>query len=269
MKLLTALLWVLILGPTVTSDIFGQTYSDLGLVLRGRLSEGKATHQKGAVIWSGKLLMEFENTSNKPIILINPSLEFGTGLSKAEFYFSGTDRREGKYSEVKDALGFEKELKLSHSQSENFRSIAGLFDSERPPDNLTVVLAPHSTLSFIDKLEIKQKYSIEKKEDYVKTVVWEGMTDWYRDGRYQIGMALGDAGNFRLTYQFSLTPFTDSPDLLEKISFRWKKYGQIPMSQDGTYRIVSELITIRRDFEKTDWPEESRHWKLQFPFYTF
>lgn len=266
------LLWVLLLGLAVSSDTFGQTYSDLGLVLRGRLSEGKATHQKGRVLWSGKLLMEFENTSNKPIILINPSLEFGTGLSEVEFYFSGTDRREGNYREVKNVLGFEKKITPTASQSENFRSIAGLFDSERPPDNLTVVLAPHSTLFFLDKLEIKQPYSLPKRETYLgngSVLTWEGSADWFRDVPYQIGLALGDADNFRLTYEFSLMPFTDTPDLLEKISGRWRKYGQIPMSQNGTYRIISEPITTHRDFEKIDWPEDTRPLKLRFPFYTF
>ncbi len=248
----------------------GQTSADLGLVLRGRLSEGKATHTKGQVLWSGKLLMEFENTGSTPIILIDPRLSFGTGLSKLEFYFSPIDAARGP---VSDKLGFTKIIRPNLSQSGNLRSIASLFDTEKPPDNLTVILEPRASLPFEDNLEIIQKYSLIKNAYGDNGHSWEGSAGWFRDasGDYinQIGLALGEARYVRLTYEFSVDSYTDSSGLLDTISARWKKYGWIPMNQSGVYQIVAEPLLFGRGFEKVGWPESPGGFKPAFPSYRF
>jgi len=251
---LTLLTFVVI--GTVT--VFSQTASDLGLSARGRLSEGKAIHSKGQVVWSGKLLMEFENKGSKPIILIDPRLALGTGLSKLEFFFGERNERS---SEVKARLGFTKSLAATTSQSENLRSLANLFDSERPPDNLTVILEPGSAITFEDDLEINQKYSPIKDDGKEGGVSWEGGAGWFKDavGSYvrQIGLPVGDAGYVQATYEFAITSVTESPDLLDKLRRRWKKYGELPMNQSGVYQIITEPIRTYKGFEKIDWPTRS------------
>jgi len=242
----------------MSSATFAQTSTELGLVLRGRLSEGKAIHSKGQVLWSGKLLMEFENKGTKPVILIDPRLALGTGLSKLEFFFG---ERDARTSELRPRLGFTKVLPATPSQSENLRSLANLFDSERPPDNLTVILDPGSTITFEDKLEIAQKYSPIKDGDLVVGVSWEGAAGWFKDATgsfvHEIGLPLGDAAYVRATYQFPIISVTESPDLLDRLQSRWKKYGQLPMNQSGVYEVIAEPIRTYKEFEKIDWPTRS------------
>ena len=215
------------------------------------------------MIWSGKLRMEFENKGSKPIILINPSLSFGTGLSKVEFYFSGTSRKEG-YKKLENALGFTKVIQASEEQRAALRSLSDLFDANQPPDNLVVILKPGETLQFEEPLEISQKYAFLEAKSLIgeRGVSWEGSTGWYTEGEWgdyvrQLGLPLGRADQIKLTYEFPVTLFSDAADLFDKLNNRWKKYGQLPLDHSGGYVIVSEPILPKQAYEKIGWPEDS------------
>lgn len=255
--------------------IYAQKQSDIGLILRGQLSDGKARHEKGKVIWSGKLIMEFENTGDQPIILINPNYAFGTGLSRVEFVFqkSGTSK-EGE----EESVGWVKDITPTEAQADALKYSVGLFDTPKPPDNLTLILSPGSKLTFEENFEYEQKYLFKERNDAQMrndpVFIWEDAAASYKDDGnwpYQSGLGLGDARFMKLTYRYTLAKFTSvAPDFLEKLASRWSPSGRIPVNESGDYFLIAEPISIQRKFEKVDWPKDTRTGlKFFFPWYVF
>ena len=99
-----------------------------------------------------------------------------------------------------------------------------------------------------------------------RALAWEGSTDWFQDpdwNPYEVGLALGQADFVRLTYEFPVGLFSDSPELFDKLNHRWKPFGQFPLNQSGAYQIVAEPIPVKKGFEKIGWPE-ARPFSLNF-----
>lgn len=279
MKPLLLLGFLLLLSPLSSG---AQNQKEIGLVLRGQLSGGKATYENGKVVWSGTLTMEFVNKGSKPVVLINPNYAFGTGLSRVEFVFQYGKSRDG-YSKVggEEAVGWTKVTSASEQETDALKSSFGILDSPKPPDNITLVLAAGSTISFEEVFSFEQKITVLDPEIARETkrasLMWEDAADWFKesegypDSSRQIGLGLGDARHIKLTYKFSLAESTTAaPEALEKLAARWKNFGAMPLDANGDYFVVSEPIVINRDFEKVNWPEDRRTGlKFWFPFYTF
>lgn len=253
----------------IRSQAEAQERSPGTLALKGRLSEARGVHKPGRVAWSGLLLLEFENKGRGPLILINPKLSFGTGLAKMEFLFSG--RTTGK--SINDALIFRKAFEPSSAERETLASLLGLLKAEHPDDNLTVIVAPGSSFQLEQPFEIVQTYSHVNAEGFAteRTLKWEGDSDWFVDSEIlpqQVGLAIGEAVSLRVTYEYAVSKYAESPDLLDILNQRWKKYGEFPLDRSGNYRFVSEMIPMKRSFEKVDWPTDTRR-GLIFTYYSF
>src|SRR4029079_12715112 len=80
-----ALFTAFILAPNV---VLGQSASEIGLVLNGgpspsvRPCDGKKDKQDCL-----RFKMVFENRGKEPAIIINPTLNYGTGIKEVRFYY--------------------------------------------------------------------------------------------------------------------------------------------------------------------------------------
>jgi hypothetical protein len=89
--------------------------------------------------------MQFENKGQEPVILINPTLAFGTGLKDVRFFFRAVYKN-GKSLATKSSL---KIVETSSDQAkDNFKSLAEYFEGPEPPENMTVIIKPGETFPF-------------------------------------------------------------------------------------------------------------------------
>jgi hypothetical protein len=166
--------------------------------------------------------MNFENKGNQRVILINPTLGYGTGLKEARFSFSGLDV--DKPSAISRGV---KSFELTGVKQTSFGAMADLFDDAKPPQNFTIVLDPGESYPFREAFDIEIPSNAKQRQQacaYFK----------------ECGVEFKE---LQLTYEFSFLPYISDPDFLETLNVRWRRYGQLPVGTNGTYTITSEKIT--------------------------
>jgi len=208
-----------------------QSAKELGLVLTGENFLHKPEVRDNEVYFHLSVRMKFENRGTAPIIIINPTQSFGTGLREARFFQTDS-------SVVKT-------IKPSSTKLDEFGSFVKYFDEAKPPDNMTVILQPGDTFPFEQEIELESalfdKFQTVPIKDYVK---WRGKPNkWEHRLLLENYMRRGaDFNHFQLTYEFSFLPYVSDSDFLEKLNVRWKKFGRLPIGSSGTYTITSESI---------------------------
>ena len=248
--LLSALLVLFSCG----SFLYAQNATD-GLVLRGRIYDGKYKENKNHIIWQAKLAMEFSNQGTKSIILINPTLQFGTGQSKLDFYIWSAD-----YKHFRDVaferLGLTTKPLVNLDTVERLRLLAKDIDQQTPPDNWVTILKSGESFSFEDNLNVTQQFTVEKYEgtNTIRSRNWEGSLMGYRKEypSRDKGFPVMAFQGLRIEYTFQLSKYGDDPDLLEKLSLKWKTFGTFPVDNNGSYAVRSERI----DIDRFDWKSE-------------
>ncbi len=217
----------------VPSSVVPQSASEIGLVLRAesprsiRPCDGRTDNQDCL-----KYRMVFENLGKRPVIIINPALSFGTGIKEVRVFYQEYGREPGSYIQVE---GAKKSAAVDITKRESFRSIGSLFDADRPPQNLTIILNPGESYTFDESfLVISDKRIPEKEFDAVR---------W----KHPIGDECNQRGCLRipygrkLVYEFSFTQFFEDPEFIRKLARRWSAFGYFPIDEDGTYSITSEM----------------------------
>jgi len=225
-----ACLLILLLTPVVA---FAQTAEELGLVLTGTIVSNKANSEKLSAF---ELRMVIENKGAEPVIIINPTLGYGTGLTEASFAFHDFQRDK-----------FDKSIKVFEIDDEklnNFKSMAKYFEGVRPSENMTRILAPGESFSFIENLEVEKSYvlKISPQVFSAKRKMADGSIKTYS----VTGTSTSRYSYFTLKYEYSFLKYSEDPDLLEKMSQRWRPFGRLPVGTDGTYTITSEPIKERK-----------------------
>lgn len=208
--------------------------SELGLVLTGERKIGTNLIERAddEIYVSYRVRMTFENKGQEPVIIINPTLGFGTGLKEARFFY-----RDKTGSSVK---AFE----LSKTKRENFKSMAQYFAEQKPPENMTIVLEPGGTFPFEDQFVVELSLIQEDMPKYRKDFIASLKKDKERRAEalaYYKKWGI-DFEGIQLTYEFSFLSDDSDPDLLENMSQRWRRFGRLPVGTNGTYTITSEKI---------------------------
>ena len=225
MRRATTIVSFLILLLT-SSFSFSQTAEELGLVIRDIGGNG-IRHGHG----SGRMVIE--NTGKETVIAINPSLGYGTGLKEAKFCFRGYDLEKGEFKDCTQQI-----IGMSEKQVAIFKSMAPMFEGDRPSENMTLILKPGESFTFLEFFDVDRKVST-REDIYIdyKSKDAEGKEKSIRlaKTRYVLDYV-------ELKYEFSFLPYSDDPDLLEKMSQRWRRYGRLPVGTNGTYTITSEPI---------------------------
>src|SRR5258706_3245969 len=137
---------VFVFGFLAMQPVLAQDMKESGVVLRGLDMRCKtSTYRLGPIrsIDFVSLMMEFENKGSETVILINPTLAYGTGLTEVEFSFSDYDPESGKPWQGKITKKFE-------GRKAAFEQMTRSFDGERPAENFTIMLAPGEKFKFAD-----------------------------------------------------------------------------------------------------------------------
>jgi len=221
-KIIKISVLIVLLIPAVVN---AQVDSESGLILRGHVNATSYadTDRKMLIKW---LTMEFENKGTKPLIIINPSFPGnGTGLSKVTFQYLAFDRARRKLIDVG-----EREQKFRPAKS--WSNVVPMFDDNKPPENLTVILKPGEKFSFQDSFKIAES-DVSTCYSFTNDAVKKQSIPRY---------CTDVPGFMRLTYEFSFLPYLPNPNFLEELNSKWKRYGYLPVGINGTYKIVSERM---------------------------
>lgn len=228
---------VLVILPQASN---AQTAENLSLILSGKREvDVRIIDRDDDIYFRYSLRMTFENKAQYPVIIINPTLGFGTGLKEARFFFRSTANP--KKLELESLL---KVYEQDRIKIENFRAMAQYFEGDRPPDNMTMILKPGETLSFNENIFVELSFlagclsdtGLEFAKLRKKDPVSRQHALSYFSNR---GV---DFDSLQLTYEFSFLPYVTDPELLEKMSHRWSAFGRLPVGTNGTYTITSEKI---------------------------
>src|SRR5262245_4758932 len=122
-----------------------QTADELGLVLTGEIEQPFwfDINDRDPQVYF-RLRMTFENKGHQPIILINPTLTYGTGLKEARLSYVALQlptKPEVNSSAVKT---------FELTKKAQFRAMTELFDGAKPPENYTISLRPGDHYSFVE-----------------------------------------------------------------------------------------------------------------------
>ena len=226
------LIRLLIFFNLIALGVWGQDKSDNGLVLKGRIYAGKKEEHKDYVVWKARLSMELTNTGTKPIILINPTLQFGTGLS-------------GIFIVTADAYGnpvivLKKSVSVSDEANKSLDTLAKDLNQNEPPQLLTHILESGASFWFDDSITIKQGFT----EDKIKNKTWEGV---FPKRPYSSEIQTWPVASLTwlfVRYQYSLENRQSEPQLLEHLRSKWKAFGILPVDKNGDYTITSDPINI-------------------------
>lgn len=215
-----AFLFILLLTPVF---VFAQTAEELGLVIR--LISGSVRRGGGRMV--------IENTGKETVIAINPSLGYGTGLKEVKFCFRGYDLEEGEFTDCSQQT-----IGMSQKQLAAFKAMAPMFEGDRPSENMTLTLKPRESFTFLERFDVDTKVAT-RDDIYVdyKYKDAEGKEKSIRLAKTQYALDYVE-----LKYEFSFLPYAEDPDLLEKMSLRWRRFGRLPVGTNGTYTITSEPI---------------------------
>lgn len=186
-----------------------------------------------------KLLIE--NTGKEPIIIFNPNIAIGTGLSEVRICFAGYQHRFGSgiedFEECSPVV-----IEKTQDQRDALRMMSNQFDVQKPPENLTIILKPGESIPFNEdvKIDSNKLTSKETVYDHVEYTDESGRKKQYtRSAKY-----FNSTPNIELTYEFSFVPYSEDPNILEKMALRWRKFGRLPVSQNGTYKIVTDKFPL-------------------------
>ncbi len=224
--LLSFILLVFICIPSVA-----QSAAEIGLVLRGGPGVTLATCEKKESEICYRPRMTFENRGKYPIIIINPTLGYGSGIREAIFLYS-------EYSEDRKSIilveGKRKPIATSEVKRDIFKSTAKLFESDQPPQNLTIILKPGETFSFDESFVVEQDPWIPEKE-FESIRLNHPISDECSSGRCR-----RISSKIVLVFEFSFLPYVSDPEFLEQLGKRWRPYGIFPVDNNGNYKLVSE-----------------------------
>jgi hypothetical protein len=211
-----------------------QSAADLGLVLRGGnpSSSGYCKPDKDC----RRHRMTFENNGSTPIIIVNPTLGFGTGAKEVIFYYREFNQESRTHAMVES---HRRQIDPDPEKLENFKAMALLLNDDRPPENMTIVLKPGETFAF------EESFAVDPQVPWTESA----MRAKRKSGRIPISYSC-DQNNrcylrseeVRIVYEFSFLHYVPEPDLLDKLSVRWRRYGRLPIGMSGTYTITSEPI---------------------------
>jgi hypothetical protein len=215
------------------------------VVLTGRISETYRENFNDYVIWKAKLMMEFTNRGLRPVILINPTLSFGTGLKELNFHFKSPFLQ----ANAKESIGFTARVAPRTDEADALLRLAKQLDDSSPPNNLVVILKPGESFPFSDSFVVSQSYFYNVTDQTHSTANrWDGSMDDNSCLRYlerhEAGCPLNFASSLTIKYEFDLSQFRENPILLSQLNTRWRDYGQIPITGESTITIRSEPITV-------------------------
>ncbi len=215
-----------------------QSASELGLRLEGKSEHCREPERKEADVDCYTLRMTIENQGSEPVILINPSLAYGTGLKEIIYHFdyNSYELRKGFVHHVVDVP---QPVVTDPNKVANFKEMAQFFGGDRPPENMTIILQPIESYTFEESFEVEKVFRYSS---------WENIRS-QKDkvtGRdihsIETSTQRETPSSFKMVYEFSFMPYVADPDLLEKMSQRWRRYGRLPVGTNGTYTITSEPI---------------------------
>ena len=215
------------------------------VVLTGQISDTYRENFNDYVIWKAKFVMEFTNRGNKPVILINPTLSYGTGHRSIVFYFrSPILDKEGK-----ESPGFTGNSEAKAGESELLLELAKQLDENSPPENLLVILKPGESFPFSDNLVIRQSYFHNiPTGSSVRFNKWDGTmaegSCFLHLDRLEKGCPLNFATSLTINYEFDFSVYREKPALLTQLNTRWRDYGQIPLTGESTISITSQPLSI-------------------------
>jgi hypothetical protein len=226
MKVIGLIVLLLLLIPT---GIFAQSAEELGLVLRD--GKGELTKDYHHTCFAYRMVLE--NEGKEPVIIINPTLGYGTGIKEVIFFYREYGKEPGSYIEVE---GARKQVEPDPVEQENFKSMVRVFEDERPPENMTIVLQPGEKFTFVDSFQIESEKLIPEAE-------FEAVRRKHpiSDSCSQTGCSR-DWSYLRLVYEFSFLPYVSDPEFLDKLSLRWRRFGRLPVGSNGVYTITSEPV---------------------------
>src|SRR5438067_1221411 len=84
----------------LTVPSIAQSASELGLVLRGTTVSGRPCERRNENLRCYAFRMVFENKGKEPVIILNPTLGYGTGIKEILFYYRELNRDTHSYKEV-------------------------------------------------------------------------------------------------------------------------------------------------------------------------
>jgi hypothetical protein len=230
-----ALLLLFLIAPIA---LIAQSAKDLGLVLKGSSESGcKVVSTTEGIISCYKLRMVFENQGKEPVIIINPTLSFGTGLKEIVYYFDGKWNPEArKYGDEQEAG--RRTVPTEPDKLESLKAIAQLLDGPRPPENLMIVVKPGETYTFSENFEMTDEYKLKRPSVFTRVDPITG-----KEAKITESHGWDEPPRaYRLIYEFSFLSSADDPDFLEKLNQRWKSFGTLPIGASGIYTITSERI---------------------------
>lgn len=236
----------LLLISLLVSTLFNSVVAQVppNVVLTGRISDTYRENFKDYVFWKAKLMMEFTNRGPRPVILINPSLSFGTGQKELVFYFRAPFWK----ADAKESVGFTARAVPRVDEADSLLELAKLLDASSPPDNVVVTLKPGESLPFSSDLVLKQLYFHEVDQFGYKVNRWDGsMPDNSGQlylGRHEKGFPLNFATSLTVKYEFDLSVLRENPNFLSELNKRWRDYGQIPLNGENMISFTSEPIPV-------------------------
>jgi hypothetical protein len=215
------------------------------VVLTGRISDTYRENFNDYVIWKARVMMEFTNRGSQPVMLINPTLSYGTGLRELVYYF----RTSFLAADAKESIGFTAKVVSKADESDALLELAKQLDANSPPENLIVLLKPGDSFPFSDMLVVKQLYYHNVSGPiFHNGNKWDGTMEdgscLKYLGRRETGCPLNFASNLTVRYEFDFSQFRENPALLSQLNNRWRNYGQIPLTGESTIDITSQPISV-------------------------
>lgn len=236
------LIVIFVLCQILAVVVRSQTAEELGLALTGKVESIEVINRPKDISFRIRLRMTFENKGREPVILINPALNFGTGLRSALFVFQKVSYP--RYSTDTHTEILTKYFDPVASETTAFREMVRYFDGERPPENFTIILNPNETLPFNESFTIELAEFESVFGGTTKNIAASRFKD--ADSRQWAFRYFSKYGleydQLQLGYEFSFMSFADDPEFLEKLSLKWKRFGRPPVGQSGTYLIGSAPI---------------------------
>lgn len=205
--------------------LWAQSAEKLGLVLKG--------YPMGCAYEIGlnekrygcrRFRMTFENYGHEPIIIINPTLNYGTGLKEVVYY-----RSDGKSDVVR------KSIEPRSSEIESFKMMVPLLDGERPAENMTIIIQPGDTFTFEENFQIDNDLLFKETR-----VIYE--RDRATNTMKKRIVINPVHFRTRLVYEYPFSSAIADADFLDKLSLKWSSFGRLPIGPTGTYTITSQPI---------------------------
>lgn len=229
MKRTISILSAILLGASVT---FAQQLPNHGLVLNGTVIGIRSSEKNGRLDYEVRLLMQFRNDGDKPLILIRHAFLFGkTKIDFLNRSLGSKTRPPDESERIVQSIVIPPWWSSYYEDYDPLAASARSLDTPEPTNRMCVILNPGAYHEFNQTVKLEQGFKLIDRAGQ-KLKVWDG----------EIGLPFSEIPVFTIEFSLSLAKHHKDPDFLESLQRRWKRFGVLPLDANGNFTVKSERI---------------------------